>query len=1071
MTGGKAQNNVREFFFVRRPTVAIVLAIILVILGLFSLQNLPISQYPNVVPPGVQINAAYPGANALSVEQSVATPLEQQINGVENMLYMRSVNANDGSLQIRVDFEVGTDLDMANVLVQNRVAQAQASLPDAVKRLGVTVKKSLSFPLLLVTLRSPEGTYNNTFLNNYATINVVDSLARIRGVGQVTQFGGSEYAMRVWLKPDQLAKLGVTIPEVNQAIQQQNTLAPAGQIGGAPAPAGTEFSYVLRTKERFETAEQFGDIIVRSNSSSGSLVRLKDIARIELGTQNYTSSARFNGSDAAVLAVYQVPGSNALEVATNVRDALEEIKGRFPDDIEYVVSLDTTKAVTAGIDEIINTLRDAVILVILVVFLFLQSWRATLIPILVVPVSLIATFAVFPALGFSVNVLSLLGLVLAIGIVVDDAIVVVEAVIHHMEHGASPREATNLAMKEVAGPVIAIALILCAVFIPVVFMGGISGLFYQQFAVTIAISVLFSALAALTLTPALCGMLLKNESTPQSGFLGKTFRGFNALFDRATARYVGVASFLARKLARTLVVFGLVIFVAFLCGKNLPSGFIPEEDQGYILANMQLPDAASLERTKIASQKVEQLILNTPGIESVTTIDGFSLLTSATASNNTFFFIWLKPWEERPERQESSFGIIKSLNAKLSREFQDGVAMAFGPPSIPGLGNGGGFSMMLQDRGGNAPQYLEEQARTFIKAAQNRPEIQRVVTLYTAAVPQLFAEIDEDKALSAGVAIADVNSTLGTLLGGSYVNDFNRFGRLYKVYMQAEPEYRDEPSDIRSYYVRNTSGEMVSLGTLVTTKPFAGPAYTNRFNLYRSAELIGGPAAGYSSQDALQALKEVAKEVLPSDIGFEWNAMSYQEERAAGGGAVVFLFGMLFVFLILAAQYESWGLPFSVLLGTPCAVLGALGGILICRQFSPSYLNNIFAQIGMLTLVGLSAKNAILIVEFARIKAQGGASLVDAALEAARLRFRQIVMTAFAFILGVVPLVIAEGSGAEGRKVMGMSVFSGMVAATLIGVVLVPALFVLVEKLSGRERKDAPHQDARSNSLDKAAHQ
>ncbi len=1051
----------KDFFFVRRPTVAIVLSIVLVIVGLVTLKGLPISQYPNVVPPGVQINATYPGANALAVEQSVATPLEQQLNGVERMLYMRSVNANDGSSQIRIDFEVGTDLDMANVLVQNRVAQAQASLPDAVKRLGVNVKKSLSFPLLLITLRSPNGTYNNTFLNNYATINVVDSLARINGVGQVTQFGGSEYAMRVWLKPDQLAKLGVTVGEVQQAIQTQNTLAPAGQIGGPPAPPGTQFSYVLRTKERFESAEQFGEIIVKADPTVGSLVRLKDVARTELGTQYYNSSARFNGADAAVLALYQVPGSNALEVAKNVRATLENLKGRFPDDIEYVVSLDTTKAVTAGIDEIVHTLRDAVILVVLVVFLFLQSWRATLIQILVVPVSLIATFSVFPLLGFSVNVLSLLGLVLAIGIVVDDAIVVVEAVMHHIEHGASPREATNRAMQEVAGPVAAIALILCAVFIPVVFMGGISGLFYQQFAVTIAVSVLFSALGALTLTPALCAMLLK-KSEPTRGPLGRLFAGFNAVFDRATSAYVGISGFVARKLLRGIVLFAAIIAGAYLCGRSLPSGFIPEEDQGYILANMQLPDASALERTGKGSQAIEKMIMETPGVDSVTTIDGFSLLTSSFSSNNTFFFIWLKPWEERPGIKLSSFGIIQALNKRFMSQFQDGMAMAFGPPAIPGLGNGSGFSMMLQDRGGNRPEYLEQQARAFIQAAQKRPEIRGITTLYRASVPQLFAAVDEDKAQAAGISVAEVQSTLGTLLGGSYVNDFNRFGRLYKVYLQAEGTYRDSADDIRSFYVRNKNGEMVSLGTLIATTPTSGPEFTNRFNLYRTAELIGGSAPGYSSQQTLQALKEVAAEVLPADIGYDWNAMSYQEEKAAGSGATVFLFGMLFVFLILAAQYESWALPCSVLLGTPCAVFGALAGLWLCRQWSPSYLNNIFAQIGMLTLVGLSAKNAILIVEFARAKVHEGVPALEAALESARLRFRPILMTAFAFILGVVPLVIAKGAGAEGRKVMGMAVFSGMLVATIVGVVLVPMLFVLIERVfvkkSGTHGEDSSPQ-------------
>ncbi len=1046
-----------EFFFVRRPTVAIVLSIVLVIFGLVTLRGLPISQYPNVIPPEVQINASYPGANALSVEQSVTTPLEQQINGVENMIYMRSINANDGTASVRVDFEVGTDLDMANVLVQNRVAQAQSSLPDSVKRLGVTVKKSLSFPLVLVTVRSKDGRYDSAFLNNYATINITDALARINGVGQVNQFGGSDYAMRVWVKPDQLAKLGVTVTEITQAIQQQNVIAPAGQIGGAPAPQGTQFSYVVRTQDRLQRPEEFGEIVVRSDPATGALVRLKDVARIELGTQLYNSSARYNGGAAAVLAVYQVPGSNALEVATAVRSTMDELAKRFPEGVEYIVSLDTTKAVTAGLDEIVHTLRDAIILVVLVVFIFLQSWRATLIPILVVPVALIATFTVFPLLGFSVNVLSLLGLVLAIGIVVDDAIVVVEAVMHHIEHGLSPREATNKAMKEVAGPVMAIALILCAVFVPVVFMGGISGLFYQQFAVTIAVSVLFSALGALTLTPALCAMLL-TKTAPTRGSLGRFFAGFNSVFDRATGIYVGVAGHLARKTVRGIVVFVVIVAGAMFFGSRLPSGFIPEEDQGYLLANLQLPDAASLQRTSDAAKDVERIIQETPGVDSVTTIDGFSLLSASYASNTAFFFVWLKPWEERVGLKNSARGIAREINMKLSRDFQRGVAMAFGPPAIPGLGNGGGFSLMLQDRGGNSAEYLERQAKSFIEAASKRPEVARPLTLYRASVPQLFAAVNQDKALAAGVSLAEVNAALGTYLGGAYVNDFNRFGRLYKVYVQAEGEYRDNADDIRQYYVRNKQGDMVSLGTLVDVSPTTGVESTNRFNLYRSAEIIGGTAPGYSSAQTLEALKQVARDTLPPDMGYSWNAMSYQEEKAAGTGATVFILGMVFVFLILAAQYESWTLPFSVLLGTPFAVFGAFAGIWLCRLVDPSYLNNIFAQIGILTLVGLAAKNAILIVEFARMKTQEGIPAIEAALEAARLRFRPILMTAFAFILGVVPLVIAKGAGAEGRKVMGLSVFSGMLFATLAGVCLVPTLFVLVEKLT-RKGQPRPAQE------------
>jgi HAE1 family hydrophobic/amphiphilic exporter-1 len=1048
----------QEFFFVRRPTVAFVLSIALIIFGLVTLRSLPISQYPNVIPPEVQINASYPGANALSVEQSVTTPLEQQVNGVENMIYMRSINANDGTASIRVDFEVGADLDMANVLVQNRVAQAQSSLPDSVKRLGVTVKKSLSFPLLLVTVRSKDGRYDSAFLNNYATINITDALSRINGVGQVNQFGGSDYAMRVWVKPDQLAKLGVTVTEITQAIQQQNVIAPAGQIGGAPAPAGTQFSYVVRTQDRLQKPEEFNEIVVRSDPTTGSLVRLKDVARIELGTQLYNSSARYNGGSAAVLAIYQVPGSNALDVATKIRATMEELSARFPEGVEYIVSLDTTKAVTAGLDEIVNTLRDAIILVVLVVFIFLQSWRATLIPILVVPVALIATFTVFPLLGFSVNVLSLLGLVLAIGIVVDDAIVVVEAVMHHIEHGLSPREATNKAMKEVAGPVVAIALILCAVFVPVVFMGGISGLFYQQFAVTIAVSVLFSALGALTLTPALCATLL-TKANPSRGVLGKFFGVFNSAFDRVTGAYVGIAGVLARKMLRGIIVFLLIVLGTAFFGSRLPSGFIPEEDQGYILANLQLPDAVSLQRTSDAAKEVERIIHEIPGVDSVTTVDGFSMLSASYATNTAFFFIWLKPWEERPGVRNSAAGIIRQINMRLARDFQRGVAMAFGPPAIPGLGNGGGFSLMLQDRGGNSPEYLEKQARAFVEAASKRPEIARVITLYRASVPQLFASVNHDKALAAGVSLAEINATLGTYLGGAYVNDFNRFGRLYKVYVQAEGEYRDNADDIRQYYVRNKQGDMVSLGTLVDVTPTSGVEYTNRFNLYRTAEIIGGTGPGYSSAQTLQALKEVAGDVLPPDMGYEWNAMSYQEEKAAGSGAAVFFLGMVFVFLILAAQYESWALPFSVLLGTPFAVFGAFFGIWLCRFVSPSYLNNIFAQIGILTLVGLAAKNAILIVEFARVKTQEGVPAIDAALEAARLRFRPILMTALAFILGVVPLVIAKGAGAEGRKVMGLSVFSGMLFATIAGVCLVPTLFVLVERLTGR-RTTEPAQEA-----------
>lgn len=1038
-------------FFVRRPTVAIVISIVLIIFGLVALKDLPVSQYPEVIPPEIQVNSSYTGADAVAVEQSVTTPLEQKINGVENMIYARSINANDGTSSIRVSFEVGSDLDMSNVLVQNRVSEGTASLPEEVKRLGVTVKKSLSFPLLLVVMRSPNGTYDSSFLSNYSSINVNDALARIRGVGQVNLFGGSDYAMRIWVKADQLATLGIALSDITKAIQAQNVIAPAGQVGGPPAPPNTDFSFTVRLEGRFTAPEQFEDIIVKSNPD-GSSVRIKDIARVELGSQLYNAIGRYQGKSSSVIALYQTPGSNALDVASAVRKAMDDLSARFPDDIQYDISLDTTKAVTAGINEIIHTLLEAIVLVVLVVFIFLQNWRATLIPILTVPVSLIATFSVFPLLGFSINTLSLLGLVLAIGIVVDDAIVVVEAVMHHIEHGLSPRDATVKAMKEVSGPVIAISLILSAVFIPVVFMGGISGMFYVQFAVTIAVSVLFSAMNALTLSPALCALLLKPSSTPR-GVLGKFFTWFNRVFDKATGGYVGVAGFFTKKLARGIILFAVILAGTTFFGKAIPVGFIPEEDQGYLLANVQLPDASSIQRTDEVAKRVEQMIMETPGVAGVTTVTGYSLISQAYASNTGFFFISLKPWEERLTAAEHASGIIQSLNRDFAASVPEGLAFSFGPPSIPGLGTGSGFSMMLQDRSGQTPTFLAEQSQRFIEAASRRPEIGRITTAYRASVPQIFAEVDREKSYKQGVPLSEVTQALGAFLGGAYVNDFNRFGRLYKVYVQAEPQYRNEAEDINLFHVRSATGEMIPLGTLVSVKKITGPEYTNRFNLYRAAELIGSPATGFSSAQAHTALEEVAAEVLPPEMGFAWNAMSYQE-MTAKGGMEVFVLGVLFVFLILAAQYESWALPFSVLLGTPFAAIGAFGGIWVSRQiFGPAYLNNIFAQIGLLTLVGLAAKNAILIVEFARAKVHEGKPLAEAALDAAKLRFRPILMTAFAFILGVLPLVTATGAGAEGRKVMGMAVFSGMLVATILGVILVPTLFVLIEGLSGKGKK------------------
>jgi hydrophobe/amphiphile efflux-1 (HAE1) family protein len=1039
-------------FFVRRPIVAMVIAIIIVIVGFVAMSALPVAQYPEITPPQVSVTANYTGANAVAVEESVATPIEQKVNGVENMIYMKSTNASSGSMQLQVSFEVGTDLDMANVLTQNRVSEAQALLPEEVKRLGVTVKKQLSFPLLLISLISPNGTYDEQFLTNYTTINILDEIARIRGVGQAEVAGGTafEYAMRVWIKPDQLAKLGLTVPDITAAIREQNVLIPAGQIGGPPAPPGTEFTYTVKTPGRLVTAEEFGSVVVRSNPD-GSQVFLRDVARIELGTQNYVVTARLNSSPAAVMMVYQLPDANGLEVASEIFSTLELLKQRFPEDVDYVISLDTTRPIEAGIREIVITLFQAVALVIFVVYIFLQNVRSTLIPTLAVPVSLIGTFAVFPLLGFSINTLSLLGLVLAIGIVVDDAIVVVEAVAQKMEKGMGAKEATIEAMREVSAPIVATSLSLIAVFVPVATMGGITGSLYQQFAITIAISVAISSINALTLSPALSALLLRPPGESKSTFQ-KFFDIFNRNFEVATGKFMVFTAFFTHKLVRAGALLAVLIVALLLLFRAVPGGFVPEEDQGYLMAALQLPDAASLQRTDVVMSEVESVLAEFDAIDSYTTIAGFSLLTGTTQSNAGFIFLQLKDWDERPDRMDHASVLVRRLNFAFAKGVSEAVVFAFGPPAIPGLGTGSGFTMMLQDRSGSDPAYLAGQTQNFVAAAQQRPEIASIGSLYRASVPQVAVDIDSAQALKMGVSLSDINTSIGAFLGGAYVNDFNRFGRLYKVYVQAEPEYRAREDGIRMFHVRNRDGDMVPLATLVTTERTQGPEFTNRFNLFRSAELTGQPAAGYSSAQALSALEEVADQTLPADMSYAWANMSFQEKAAEGTGAIVFVMALVFVFLILAAQYESWSLPLSVMLGTPIAVFGAILGLWAARMFSESYVNNVFAQIGLVMLIGMAAKNAILIVEFASQEMQAGKDAVQAAMDAARSRFRPILMTAFSFILGVVPLLIASGAGAEARKVMGMTVFSGMLAATVIGVLVVPAMFVFVEKYVSKRK-------------------
>jgi HAE1 family hydrophobic/amphiphilic exporter-1 len=1035
-------------FFVNRPIVAMVLSIILILLGVVAMRGLPIAQYPEIVPPMIQVTTTFIGASATDVEASVATPLEQQVNGVEKGIYFKSTNANDGTLTEKVSFEVGSNQDMANVFTQNRVSQAMPQMPQSVKNYGVTVKKALAFPLLIISVKSPNGTYDSSFLSNYATININDQVARIPGVGQINLFGGSDYAMRLWLRPDRIGRLKLTVPDIVNSVNQQNQLSPAGQIGGPPSAPGTEFTYTVRTQGRLLDQNEFANIVLRTEPD-GSQVHLKDVARIELGTMLYNAVGRHDGKPSAVIAVFQIPGTNAVQVANAVKQTMADLSKRFPRDMEYLISLDTTLPVTEGIKEIVHTLFEAVVLVIIVVFVFLQNWRATLIPLMTVPVSLVGAFIFFPLLGFSINVLSLLGLVLAIGIVVDDAIVVVEAVMHHIEHGLSPKEATIKAMDEVSGPVVAIGMILTAVFVPVGFMGGITGRLYQQFAITIAISVLLSVINALTLSPALSALLLKPTGGKRS-LLTPFYNLFNKVFGRTTDAYVSFTSILIRKMFRSLAFIAVLIFVITVLVRHIPGGFVPEEDQGYIMVNAQLPDAASLERTDAVMRRAETILEHNEAVEGFNTISGYTLLTSAYSTNMGFFFVQLKPWHDRHKPEEHARGVITALNREFASEIPEATVVAFGPPAIPGLGTGAGFTLELQDRSGGPPSYLAEQTRRFIDAARKRPEIGRIASLYRADVPQIYADIDRSKVLKSGVQLTDVNTTLGALLGSSYVNDFNRFGRVYKVYVQAEPEFRKDPTQLGLFFVRNKAGEMVPLDTLISSKPSAGPEFTNRFNMFRAAELTGVPAAGYSSTQALDALEQTAKEVLPGDMSFDWADMSYQERRAPGV-AVVFALAVFLVFLILAAQYESWGLPFSVLLGTPFAALGAYFGLWASRQWiSESYVNNVFAQIGLIMLIGLAAKNAILIVEFAKVEHERGVNLIESALSAAKLRLRPILMTAFAFILGVVPLLTASGAGAEARKVMGMAVFSGMLVATILGVLLIPVLFVAVERVVGR---------------------
>jgi HAE1 family hydrophobic/amphiphilic exporter-1 len=1035
-------------FFIRRPIVAIVIAILTVIIGLVSMFTLPTSQFPDIVPTEILVTATYPGADAKTLSQAVATPIEQQMNGVDNMIYMDSVSANNGVVQLFVDFDVKTSPDIDQVLSQLRVDQAQSQLPAQVTTAGLTVQKALTSPLMLVAINSPGGVFGQDFLTNYAIINLQDQITRVKGVSRVQIFGG-QYALRIWVDPNKMAKLGVTAPEVIQAIQVQNNVNPAGQIGAEPIPKGQQFTYTVRTQGRLVKPEEFANIVLRANPD-GSILHLSDVARVELGDQAYAISGRYNQAPSGVMAVYQLPGSNAVQTAAAVNARMKELSKTFPPGIAYDVPLDTTKAVSAGIHEIVITLVEALALVVLVVFLFLQGWRATLIPLLAVPVSLIGTFIIFPALGFSINTLSLFGLVLAIGLVVDDAIIVVEAVEHHIEEGMDPQSATIQAMDEVGGPVVAIALILAAVFIPTAFIPGITGRLYQQFAVTIAISVLISAFNALTLSPALASLLLKPKTEAQKNSKSPirwAFDKFNVFFHRTTESFVHTSDVLIHKSYLAMLGLALIAVAGVLLGGSLPGGFIPTEDQGYMFLALQLPDGASAQRTDAAQQKITAALLKTPGVQGVIAVTNFSLLTQVQSTNQGFFFVALKPWEARKSKDQQLEYIQGNLQKQLAAN-PDGIAFAFPPPSIPGIGTSGGVTMVVEDRSGSDdPQTLTRNLYGFLAAVNKLPEVAVAIPSYSPAVPQLYADVDQEKVLQQQVALSDVYTTMSTFMGGYLVNYFNRFGRQWQTYVEAEGTSRTDIKNISQFYVRSANGSQVPLGSLVKVKQITGPEYIFRFNEFNAAQINITGKPGYSSGQIRAALEKTFAETMPPGAGFDYSGMSYQEEQAQKGVPTWAVFGLslLFVFLILAALYESWTLPFSVLLSTPVAILGGYIALHI-----RSLENDIFATIGMVMLIGLSAKNAILIVEFAKSNYEAGQSISEAALNAARLRFRPIVMTALAFIVGCLPLWTATGAGAASRQILGTVVVGGMFLSTGIGLIFIPVTFSVVEYLSHR---------------------
>ncbi|WP_273428898.1 efflux RND transporter permease subunit [Chitinibacter tainanensis] len=1033
-------------FFIERPIFASVISIIIVLAGLAAMRSLPVEQYPGITPPVVSVTAFYPGATPEVIAQTVAAPLEQQINGVEKMIYVQSGSASNGQMSLNVYFEIGTDPDQATINVNNRVSAAMAQLPEEVKRQGVTVKKKSTSILNVITLSSPDNTYDTTYLSNYALLNIVDELKRIPGVGDLSMFGGTDYAMRVWLRPDRIAQLGITTSDIISAIREQNAQFAAGKIGAQPTSKQVDFTFTVNTQGRLKTAEDFGNIIIKA-SADGAKTRLKDVARIEMGGKDYDLLANLNGKKAVAMGIYLQPGANAVAVAEAIRTKMDQLKTRFPQGIQYDIPYDTTVFVKVSIEKVVHTLFEAIVLVFIVVYLFLQNFRATLIPCIAVPISLIGTFAGMLVLGFSINLLTLLGMVLAIGIVVDDAIVVLENVERIMaEKKCSAKEAAILAMEEVAGPVVAIVLVLCAVFLPVAFMGGMTGVMYKQFAITIAVSVAISGLVALTLTPALCAILLKSGHHQPAKF----FVWFNHSFDRLTNGYVNGVAFLNRRVGIAFVIFALMIGGLVYLLKAVPGGLVPDEDQGYLLSAVMLPDAASLKRTEAVSAQYDAMLLQNKNIENVVSFVGYDILSGAVLSNSGITFITLKDWKERPDRMDSSFALTKILQGQAYMKLQDGFAATFNPPAITGMSTTGGLEGYLQNRGSGDTKQFAAEVQRFVEEAKKRPEFANVSTTFRANVPQIYVDLDREKAKALGVSINSVFDTMQATFGQVYVNDFNQFGRTYRVQLQSEADYRARPEDIANVYVRSANGTMIPLTSLVKVKSSVGPELAERFNIFQAAKLMIQPAPGVSSGQAIKAMEEVANEVLSNDFKLEWTGSAFQEKEAGSTALMAFVFGIVMVFLILAAQYERWSLPFAVITAVPFALFGALLAVWLAGM-----TNNVYFQIGLVTLVALAAKNAILIVEFAVLKYEEGMSLLDSALEAARLRFRPIVMTSLAFILGCVPLVISSGAGRASRASLGMPVIGGMLAATFIAIFFIPLFFRLIMKRDEMKKKQA----------------